>query len=185
MEGKWSLNYDACVRCHTSTRRHEGGGLCSRCYYEDYRKNKKNKVHIWMLRHSDKVRNNPEAHKRAKERARENALRHYYRNRKKLLQRAKKWREENKEWVDRYKAKHKGCTPRKRPLIYWQNRYYLIHILKLDCVVCGTRKNLHAHHIIPESDGGNHDIENLEIRCEKHHIYSGLHRKYTKQNGGD
>ena len=42
--------------------------------------------------------------------------------------------------------------------------------MKLDfCVACGTRENLHHHHLIPRSRGGNDIESNLITVCQHHH----------------
>ena len=42
--------------------------------------------------------------------------------------------------------------------------------MKLDfCVLCGSKENLHHHHVIPKVKGGSDDEDNLITLCEKHH----------------
>ena len=42
--------------------------------------------------------------------------------------------------------------------------------MKLDfCVLCGSKENLHHHHVIPKVKGGTDDEDNLITLCEKHH----------------
>jgi len=36
------------------------------------------------------------------------------------------------------------------------------------CARCRSTENLTAHHIIPLSDGGTNDKENIQILCEDH-----------------
>lgn len=57
------------------------------------------------------------------------------------------------------------------------------------CGCCGTRDNLHIHHIIPLKDGGNNSLKNLILLCEFCHkrIHSGkeelyLENKYYKED---
>ena len=74
--------------------------------------------------------------------------------------------------------------------------------MKLDfCCICGTKENLHHHHIIPRFRGGSDDETNLITLCGTHHAWiHGLkpttwneHRKLVsdgikksrKVNGGD
>jgi hypothetical protein len=37
------------------------------------------------------------------------------------------------------------------------------------CRFCGTKNNLHIHHIRYRSEGGGHDPKNLILLCHKHH----------------
>ena len=37
------------------------------------------------------------------------------------------------------------------------------------CVLCGSKENLHHHHVIPKVKGGTDDEDNLITLCEKHH----------------
>ena len=37
------------------------------------------------------------------------------------------------------------------------------------CQICGTRSNLHVHHIVFRSQGGTDDHDNLITLCEKDH----------------
>jgi hypothetical protein len=37
------------------------------------------------------------------------------------------------------------------------------------CVICGTNKNLHHHHVIPKVSGGTDHQHNLITLCDKHH----------------
>ena len=37
------------------------------------------------------------------------------------------------------------------------------------CVICGTNKNLHHHHVIPKVTGGTDHQHNLITLCDKHH----------------
>ena len=49
------------------------------------------------------------------------------------------------------------------------------------CQVCGRRENfwnLHVHHIIPLSQGGNHALENLTLLCKKCHGKQPGHYKF-------
>lgn len=39
---KWSINFDACIRCNTTEHRHTKQGLCIKCYLKEYRENPKN-----------------------------------------------------------------------------------------------------------------------------------------------
>ena len=39
----------------------------------------------------------------------------------------------------------------------------------LFCVICGTNKNIHHHHIIPKSRGGTDDHTNFISLCSEHH----------------
>ena len=32
LNGRWSRDYDACIVCGTTSRKHQGHGLCTRCY---------------------------------------------------------------------------------------------------------------------------------------------------------
>lgn len=177
IKNKWSLKYRNCISCHSTEARHESNGLCARCYYAEYRKSKKELIRTWTQRYLEKHKNNSTWIQRT----RANALKCYYKNKAAHLKRAYLWRQKNKEWTDKYKVEHAGCTPRKRPLLYWQNRFQLLYVLKLGCTKCGSKHNLHAHHIIPEKAGGSHNINNLEILCKKHHIDTGLHRNINRR----
>jgi len=48
--------------------------------------------------------------------------------------------------------------------------------MKLDfCVACGTKHDLHHHHLKPSSDGGTNDETNLVTLCQEcHAIYHNL-----------
>lgn len=35
-QGKWAMDYEACVNCGTTRRRHMGKGKCYRCYFLRY-----------------------------------------------------------------------------------------------------------------------------------------------------
>ena len=37
------------------------------------------------------------------------------------------------------------------------------------CVICGTNKNLHHHHVIPKVSGGTDHQHNLITLCDNHH----------------
>ena len=37
------------------------------------------------------------------------------------------------------------------------------------CVLCGLEGYVELHHIIPISEGGTHDIENLQLLCDTCH----------------
>ena len=37
------------------------------------------------------------------------------------------------------------------------------------CVLCGSEKELHHHHVIPKVKGGTDDEDNFMTLCEKHH----------------
>jgi hypothetical protein len=37
------------------------------------------------------------------------------------------------------------------------------------CVLCGKKKNLIAHHVIPRAKGGNHSLQNLVTLCKRCH----------------
>ena len=37
------------------------------------------------------------------------------------------------------------------------------------CVLCGSKKELHHHHVIPKVKGGTDDEDNFMTLCEKHH----------------
>jgi len=101
-------------------------------------------------------------------------MKHYYKNRSKKLIEMKKYRDNNPKRFALYKIISPTARP-KRPLEYWQNRYHLIHVCGLGCKICNLKTNLHIHHIIPESKGGNHKLNNLEVYCKYHHFNSGLH----------
>ncbi len=92
---------------------------------------------------------------------REAYIRYYAKHKEELLARI------------RHKRYQDGKYPGKRSETYWKNRYHLITELGLPCRVCGTRENLHAHHIIAVEDGGSDDVENLVVLCETHHIGAG------------
>ncbi|MBN8411128.1 HNH endonuclease [Halomonas litopenaei] len=54
-----------------------------------------------------------------------------------------------------------------------ERRQVLIDINGRACSHCGTRSNLHVHHVKPLSKGGSNELSNLIILCEKCH--SGVH----------
>lgn len=62
-------------------------------------------------------------------------------------------------------------------LEYHRNRYYLLHVLKKPCEVCSTMEHRETHHIIPRSQGGSEKLDNLRVRCFRHHrdAVSGIH----------
>ena len=41
----------------------------------------------------------------------------------------------------------------------------------LFCVICGTNKNLHHHHVIPKVSGGTDHQHNLITVCGEHHAF--------------
>ena len=95
-------------------------------------------------------------------------------------ERWQKYYGKNKEQIlDRiHRARYgRGQYPGERSEEYWANRNHLVFDLETPCAVCGTRENLHAHHIVPVADGGSDEMENLIILCEAHHIGSatGFH----------
>ena len=51
------------------------------------------------------------------------------------------------------------------------------------CVICGTNKNLHHHHIVPKSLGGDNHQHNFLTLCEEHHNWIHKIRK-TRTKGG-
>jgi 5-methylcytosine-specific restriction endonuclease McrA len=38
------------------------------------------------------------------------------------------------------------------------------------CVYCGSTKNLQIDHVIPVTDGGTNDTDNLRVLCKKHNV---------------
>ena len=51
------------------------------------------------------------------------------------------------------------------------------------CVICGTNKNLHHHHIIPRALGGDNHQHNFLTLCDEHHDW--IHRiRKTRSKGG-
>ena len=45
-------------------------------------------------------------------------------------------------------------------------------VLKRDnfcCLVCGSKENLHVHHLYPKYFGGSHQLSNLTTLCDKCH----------------
>ena len=46
---------------------------------------------------------------------------------------------------------------------------HLIKALGGKCKTCLTTEKLEIHHIIPLSKGGEDDLSNIEVLCEKHH----------------
>ena len=51
------------------------------------------------------------------------------------------------------------------------------------CVICGTTENLHHHHIVPISLGGNNHEHNFLTLCDEHHNW--IHRiRKTRSKGG-
>lgn len=75
--------------------------------------------------------------------------------------------------VDHYKeyfasSQKKASKPKVDP--GWDDQRKVI--IKLDggrCRVCGTKYNLHVHHIRYRSEGGTHDEDNLITLCIPHH----------------
>ena len=46
------------------------------------------------------------------------------------------------------------------------------------CQRCGSTENLTAHHIIPLSDGGTNEPENIQILCDWHQkTLHGIHKR--------
>ena len=97
----------------------------------------------------------------SKEDRRERWQRYYQNHKAQILDRIRRRRYEQ------------GQFPGDRSEYYWTNRNYLVYELEMPCTVCGTREDLHAHHIIPVEEGGTDDLDNLIILCEAHHIGSG------------
>jgi len=52
------------------------------------------------------------------------------------------------------------------------------------CVVCGTRKNLEVHHILPFNQNPELELDprNLITLCRKHHLLFGHLRSYRSWN---
>ena len=51
------------------------------------------------------------------------------------------------------------------------------------CVVCGNKDNLHHHHIIPKSDGGNDNDHNFLTFCWEHHDFiHDIRKTRNKEN---
>lgn len=50
-----------------------------------------------------------------------------------------------------------------------RNVHEMHKIALVDCQVCGSRQDLHRHHIVPRSRTQNDDPENLIVLCEAHH----------------
>jgi len=50
-------------------------------------------------------------------------------------------------------------------------RELIIRKFKSKCISCDERieNNIHIHHIVPISKGGDHSLDNLELLCEKCH----------------
>ena len=51
------------------------------------------------------------------------------------------------------------------------------------CVICGTNKNLHQHHIVPKALGGDDHQHNFLTLCDEHHSWIHNIRK-TRSKGG-
>lgn len=126
-------------------------------YFKDYYQ--KNKVHIKEIR-----------------------AKYVTKNKKKILERLKKYREEHKEYFRDYK-KARSKTPEGKLKIkkHCQKRRALMKnsvfdltskeiekIFKRDesCVYCNSIKNLTLDHIIPISKGGNTSFNNMVIACK-------------------
>jgi DNA repair exonuclease SbcCD nuclease subunit len=52
------------------------------------------------------------------------------------------------------------------------------------CAACNTTKNLEIHHVLPLINGGNNNMDNLLVVCQKHHkqLHGKIHRR-TSENG--
>jgi len=171
--GKWSMKYDCCIRCHTVKRRYEGKGLCSKCYYDDYREENRDLCREWARNHYNSHKDDKEF----REKARKVSKASYWKKPEHYRNNTKVWREKNPAEAAMQKIIYPTARP-KRPLEYWQNRYFLLFVLNKGCKVCNSFIKRQIHHIIPEAQGGNHKLDNLEVYCEDHHLRNGLH------NGG-
>jgi len=49
------------------------------------------------------------------------------------------------------------------------------------CEICGSKSKLEAHHIIPVSENGTHEFENLMALCQSCHKLLTKNRHYTKK----
>lgn len=143
----WSLAFDACTSCGTTERPHRAKGLCRRCYGAQ----------------PDVAARHAAAHQRR-------TCTPEYRARQRAQYRAKP--EARKAAARRWNSEHRAKSGEelyRRPAVYWRNRHELIHVRGECCAWCGADRNLEAHHIVHEADGGGHEIENLMILCADHH----------------
>jgi len=61
----------------------------------------------------------------------------------------------------------------------WNERRDIVFDVAGCCEICGSQDDLHVHHQIPVSKGGNHKIENLMALCESCHEAKHGHRIFS------
>lgn len=125
---------------------------------------------------------NHELYWRDPERARAAARLDYERHTDERLQRAREWREANREWVENYQREYNeqhleqkaAYTQRRRaealgaPVVEEVDRVAIIQRDKSTCYLCGKllgRREITLDHVIPLSRGGSHTAENLRVCC--------------------
>jgi hypothetical protein len=63
----------------------------------------------------------------------------------------------------------------------WESRRERVRARDGSCMICGSSRNLQAHHVLPLSRGGTNRIENLKLLCEKCHKSEHGGRDFSKQ----
>lgn len=161
----WSTTRSACESCGTAATPHHARGLCRTCYkaQPDQRA-----THGAAKR---RRRSTPEGkafeHEQYMQRREAQIARILNRYHSDPEYRAT-MNERSRAWMSAHRAERADGLYR-RPRTYWRNRHQLIHVEGRGCEECGSRENLETHHIVPESEGGGHEIDNLAVLCAEHH----------------
>lgn len=76
---------------------------------------------------------------------------------------------------------YQNTTPKSRPKVNRELETSRVTVMALDggrCRVCGTKYNLHAHHIVYRSEKKDDSVRNLIMLCQKHHDLVHSNKKF-------
>lgn len=166
----WSKDYDKCVICGTTERRHWGHGLCKNCYVKLNRKqNPETEKEIKnRYRNSEKGKETEKKYMSTEKYKQSLAIRtkKYRESHKELcLERTREWRLNNPDKLKEYEYKvRKKMDKLKR---YGPDAIRLIEEIGFICQKCGSTKRIAIHHI--DWNPENNTYENFTVLCGKCH----------------
>lgn len=157
---RWSMNYDKCVRCGTTERKHVGKGLCVKCHRSDRYKLKKYQISDKWVRRYDKCIECGRTDRPHAAKGLCNTCYHNYQSRKKGRS------ERNFGAWSWYYSKCQACGTTKRPHVknglcrdcYEESKRDLSNCIS--CPICGVKVNSLNQHIAMRAR-----------KCEKHKKY--------------
>lgn len=164
---------ESCIECGTTEKKRHAYGLCVNCYARIWREDNPEKVKAAAKKYENSPKRKLQRKKRQdtpehKTYMIKKAAEYRARNPELVLERTRKWREENRDHIDAYNEAQKDIRLVKK---YGEDALRLKMECGGKCQRCGSDNRVAIHHI--DWNQKNNTYENFSILCNVCH--SALH----------